>query len=298
MKALKLATLSSAVVAGSAFAAPVVVDQQPVVVAQPVAVAQPVDATPVVVDQQVVTQPVGVSTTTYNPATGVVQNTTTQIVEAPRTALDTFFHPASFGIEAGTLGYGANIGWSVNENTELVAGWAGGDVKGLLGDDFTARGVKYKYDKADFNNPYVGVQMRPGASWFTVGAGVLVPDNDFKVKTDNNKGTIKVGGDKYKITEGQLVGELDHRNDLAPYLTLGFRPNLNNNWGVFGEIGGAYMGKADVKVTPTNGTVVVNEKTGLRGNADDVARQAEADIRDKNVAEWLPIVKLGVSYRF
>ena len=61
MKALKLAAIPAALIATSAFA-----------------------AEPVVVDQQVVVEPVAVSTTTYNPDAGIVRNTTTQVVSGTK----------------------------------------------------------------------------------------------------------------------------------------------------------------------------------------------------------------------
>ena len=64
MKALKLAAIPAALIATSAFA-----------------------TEPVVVDQQVVVQPVAVSTTTYNPDAGIVRNTTTQVVSGTKTFL-------------------------------------------------------------------------------------------------------------------------------------------------------------------------------------------------------------------
>ena len=40
----------------------------------------------------------------------------------------------------------------------------------------------------------------------------------------------------------KVEATVENKNTLAPYLTLGFRPNITNNFGVFGEIGAAYTG--------------------------------------------------------
>lgn len=281
MKTLKLAILPMAMMATSAFAAEQVV--------------------------AVETAPVAVTTTSYNTATPydanttVINNTTTQVVDGTKTVISTITHPAAVSAEVGTLGYGANIAWGVNDKTELVAGWTGGDISDLTGNDFKARGVKYDVVKSDFSNPYVGVQMRPASNWFTVGTGVIFPDNEVKVKTTDTSGTFKINGKQYKLANGAgLEGTIDHRNEIAPFLTVGFHPNINNHWGLFGDIGAAYMGKTDVNIKATGNKLVVNQDGTSQTlvNGDAVARQAEIEVKDKDWGEWYPIVKVGATYRF
>lgn len=281
MKTLKLAILPMAMMATSAFAAEQVV--------------------------AVETAPVAVTTTSYNTATPydanttVINNTTTQVVDGTKTVISTITHPAAVSAEVGTLGYGANIAWGVNDKTELVAGWTGGDISDLTGNDFKARGVKYDVVKSDFSNPYVGVQMRPASNWFTVGTGVIFPDNEVKVRTTDTSGTFKINGKQYKLANGAgLEGTIDHRNDIAPFLTVGFHPNINNHWGLFGDIGAAYMGKTDVNIKATGNKLVVNQDGTSQTlvNGDAVARQAEIEVKDKDWGEWYPIVKVGATYRF
>lgn len=286
MKLIKLTAISAAVLASTAALAAepvVVVDDNDAVVyeAEPVAVAY--QAEPVAVVQ---------------PANSY----------SDRTFFQTVTHPAAISAEVGSLGYGANIGWGLNETTELQAGWAGGDVADLFGGDFDANDINYDVD-TDFSNPYLGVQLRPAANWFTVGAGIIVPDNDIDVRANSEgEGFYRINGQKFYAGQagadvdktssefggenvGNLEGSIEHRNKLAPYLTVGFRPNITNNFGVFGELGAAYMGKVDANV----------RYTGEGGNAvaaQDAARQAERDLEDKSWLEWMPIVKLGATYRF
>jgi len=296
MKLIKLTAISAAVLASTAALAAepvIVVDDNDAVVyeAEPVAVAY--QAEPAYA---------------YNADAGVVRNTAGAITGGTKTFFQTVTHPAAISAEVGTLGYGANIGWGLNETTELQAGWAGGDVAELFGGDFDANDINYDVD-TDFSNPYLGVQLRPAANWFTVGAGIIVPDNDIDVRAnaegegfyrindqkfyagpagaDVDKNSSEFGGENV----GNLEGSIEHRNKLAPYLTVGFRPNITNNFGVFGELGAAYMGKVDANVS----------YTGEGGNelaAQDAARQAERDLEDKSWLEWMPIVKLGATYRF
>lgn len=222
----------------------------------------------------------------------VMTNTAGTLVDGTRTVFSTLTHPAAVSAEVGTLGYGANIAWAVNDTTELQAGWAGGDVVGMTGqDELKVDGTTYQIE-TDFSNPYLGVQMRPAANWFTIGTGVIVPDNDIKVRTVQGPNTrYSVNGTDFVVPQGTVVeGRLEHRNKLAPYLTVGFRPNLHNNWGLFGEVGATYLGSADVDIRSSRDIPSVGGK--------DFVEEAKSSIENKDYANWYPIVKLGATYRF
>ena len=237
----------------------------------------------------------------YNPNAGVIRNTTGAVVDTTRTIFDTAIHPAAISAEAGTLGYGANIAWGLNESTELQAGWAGGDAASLIGGDFDAKDVNYDLD-TDFSNPYLGVNLRPAGNWFTVGTGIIVPDNEFTAKANardaGENAYYPVDGKKYYVGTpakdvaledgdltqvGSVTADIKHRNKLAPYATVGFRPNIHSNWGVFGEVGAAYLGKTDAKVKASNSAA---------------AEKIKEEIESEDLLEWLPIAKVGVTYRF
>ena len=277
MKLIKLTAISAAVLASTAALAadPVIVVDDNAAVAyevEPVAVAYQAEP----------------ASYAYDANAGVVSNTTGAVVGGTKGFFSKVVNPASVSAEVGTLGYGANIGWSMNEKTELQAGWAGGDVADLFGGDFDADDVNYDVD-ADFSNPYLGVQLRPTGNWFTMGAGIIVPDNDIDVRANSEDGNYRINDVDYSADDvGTLQGTIEHRNKLAPYATIGFRPNITNNFGVFGEVGAAYMGKTDANVTATGNTP----------EATAAAQAAEQELEDKDWLEWLPIVKVGATYRF
>lgn len=289
MKLIQLTAITAAVLASTAALAAdpvIVIDGNDAVVyeAEPVAVAYQADA--------------GYA---YNADAGVLRNTTGAVVGGTKTFFQTVTHPAAISAEAGTLGYGANIAWGLNDKTEIQAGWAGGDAAELFGGDFDANDVNYDVE-TDFSNPYLGVQLRPMANWFTVGAGIIVPDNEINVTSNPNGGVYKVDGKQYNADDvGTLKGSLEHRNTLAPYATIGFRPNITNNFGLFGEIGAAYMGKTDAEVSTVGGSngFIRDENGVVTGETSaSVANKAEKELEDENYVEWLPIVKVGATYRF
>jgi len=291
MKLIKLTAISAAVLASTAALAAdpvIVVDDNAAVAyeAEPVAVAYQAEP----------------ASYAYDANAGVVSNTTGAVVGGTKGFFNKVVNPASVSAEVGTLGYGANIGWSLNEKTELQAGWAGGDAADLFGGDFDVDDIEYDVD-SDFSNPYLGVQLRPTGNWFTMGAGIIVPDNDIDVRANSTGPNFRIDNVDYNATQtGTLQGTLEHRNKLAPYLTVGFRPNITNNFGLFGEIGAAYMGKTDATVTSSNSgqDVDFTDANGVSGttSADNVAAAAERELEDKDYLEWFPIVKVGATYRF
>src|SRR5690606_17463526 len=142
--------------------------------------------------------------------------------------------------------------------------------------------VNYDVD-ADFSNPYLGVQLRPMANWFTMGAGIIVPDNDIDVTANAEGNFFKLDGIQYNAAQtGALQGTMEHRNKLAPYGTIGFRPNIGNNWGVFGEIGAAYMGSTDATVRAVDPDSLVNytdrDGSPKTTTAEEVAKIAEREL--------------------
>ena len=249
-----------------------------------------------------------------------------QVGESATNFFQTATHPAAISAEIGTLGYGANIAWGVNESTELQAGWSGMDLKGdtklnandswinydkVLGEGYGDFKGKLDY-KVKYSNPYLAVQMRPFKNSFTVGTGVMVPKNELNIKVTSestgNDNSISFDNNKNKFTlsdEAAIEVRAKNKNRLAPYATLGFRPNIGDRWGAFAEVGAAYMGdfKSTTKVT---GTVKQTTKDGqnvaqAQAQAIENAKQElENKITNsvKTDLKWYPIAKVGVTYRF
>lgn len=305
MKTLKLAILPATMLATSAFASEMVV-----------------------VDE-VVTNPVAVSTTTYNPENGVIKNTTSQFVEGTKTFFKKATHPAAISAEIGTLGYGGNIAWGVNEKTELVAGWNGGkpsfDVdinidtnsddsyinwKKVLNDagakQLQSFNGTFKID-GKINNPYLGVNLRPLSNAFTIGTGVIYQDNKIKASLSPNKNStfpVTYDGKTYTISsDAGLEYNLEDKNSLVPYLTVGFRPNIGKRFGLFGEIGAAYSGgyKSSARVTGNRNVTIKGNGVNTTQSADEIVKELENKLNGElkgNGLKWYPIAKVGATIRF
>lgn len=243
----------------------------------------------------------------YNAENGIIKNTTTQVTDGVKTLFNKATHPGAISAEVGTLGYGGHITWGVNPKTDLVAGWNGGELDfdaDIGGDDsiinwkkvFNENMATYEGNlafKADMNNPYLGVRLRPWANNFNVSTGVIFNDNKYELSLENNTpATYTIDGAPKNLDAGtKITVDAEYRNTVAPYLTIGFAPSSNKRWGFFGEVGAAYVG--DLKTNVSTNVDLATAPQDLK----DVVEDVEKEVQDANL-KIHPIVKAGVTVRF
>lgn len=194
------------------------------------------------------------------------------------------FKPAAVRAEVGTTGYGGAISWSPNPYVGVTLGYNGGDIS--WSDDVEVDDVNYDVDMEN-NLTYLNAEIRPWANWFYMAAGVGYVDQEYELQAREDGGNIRL--DNQDTGLSTLAYDLDYDSKIAPYLGLGFSPAITNRWGVFGEVGAYYTGNPSVSnVRATGGNWEDNE--AVRDHIDNV--------RNDDKYEWLPVAKLGVTYRF
>ncbi|MFW1754253.1 ornithine uptake porin CarO [Acinetobacter wanghuae] len=206
-----------------------------------------------------------------------------------------FFKPAAVRAEVGTTGYGGAISWNVNPYVGVTLGYNGGDIS--WSDDLSINGSKYDLDM-DNKLAYLNAEIRPWANWFYMAAGVGYIDNDYDIdrRVRNGENFSVNGVDFVSTSDARINGQLSYKNDLAPYVGIGFSPAITNRWGVFGEVGAYYNGNPNVNLTATG--TARPENTGVVADFADQVEREQDNIRNDNEYEWLPVAKLGVSFRF
>ncbi|MCU4614920.1 ornithine uptake porin CarO [Acinetobacter lwoffii] len=208
-----------------------------------------------------------------------------------------FFKPASVRAEVGTTGYGGAISWSANPYVGVTLGYNGGDIS--WSDDLSISGNDYDLDM-DNNLTYLNAEIRPWANWFYMAAGVGYIDNDYGLeRRPGTNASFTVDGSRFANTTGgdvRISGDLSYKNNIAPYVGIGFSPAITNRWGVFGEIGAYYNGNPTANLTANpEALLLVGDDGRTLGQA---LNDEEREIRNDNEYEWLPVAKLGVSFRF
>ena len=204
--------------------------------------------------------------------------------------------PTGVRAEVGTTGYGGALLWTANPYVGLALGYNGGDIS--WSDDLSINGTKYDMEM-DNKVGYLNAEVRPwGASgnrWAQgvyMAAGVGYIDNDYDLTKRSSDGTIKINGTNYSYN-GSVNGKMEYKNDIAPYLGLGFAPKINKNWGVFGEVGAYYTGNPTVNLDK-DGTFV----NAAGGNADADLRAEEQKIANDDKYAWMPVGKVGVTFHW
>ncbi|KCX37965.1 putative carbapenem-associated resistance outer membrane -like protein [Acinetobacter sp. 263903-1] len=203
-----------------------------------------------------------------------------------------FFKPAAVRAEVGTTGYGGAISWNANPYVGVTLGYNGGDIS--WSDDIKVDGIKYDLDM-DNKLAYLNAEIRPWANWFYTALGVGYTDNQYELTgRPDGKGTYKINGnDYYDYEVGRLEGKVSYKNNIAPYVGVGFSPAITNRWGVFGELGAYYTGNPNASLQSIGGT----RSEELNAQGGDVA-EARRKVEEKDKFEWMPVAKLGVSFRF
>src|SRR5690606_9404049 len=206
-----------------------------------------------------------------------------------------FFKPASVRAEVGTTGYGGAISWSANPYVGVTLGYNGGDIS--WSDDLSINGSDYDLDM-DNNLTYLNAEIRPWANWFYMAAGVAYVDNQYDIDRRVRSGeTFSVNDVEFRANgDARISGDLSYKNNIAPYLGIGFSPAITNRWGVFGEFGAYYNGNPTVNLTSSGAATPTNP--GVIADFNQQVQLEEDDIRNDNEYEWLPVAKLGVSFRF
>src|SRR5690606_9425755 len=154
----------------------------------------------------------------------------------------------------------------------------------------------------DNNLTYLNAEIRPWANWFYMTGGVAYIDSDYGLeRRPGTNASFTVDGSRFTNSTGadvRINGDLSYKNNIAPYLGIGFSPAITNRWGVFGEIGAYYNGNPSVNLSANPEALAA---VGLGDDGRSLAQalaDEEREIRNDNEYEWLPVAKLGVSFRF
>ena len=219
-----------------------------------------------------------------------------RIVTDEGVATFSFFKPASVRAEVGTTGYGGAISYNANPHVGVTLGYNGGNVSWT--DDVKIDGSKYDLNM-DNNNVYLNAEIRPWANWLYVATGVAYLDNEYDLeRRAGQNASFKVDGARFANPVGttQINGTMKYKNDIVPYVGVGFSPAITNRWGVFGEVGAYYTGNPTVNLTTDAASLLLPGDDGR--TLGTAIKDEENKIRDKGTYEWLPVAKLGLSFRF
>jgi hypothetical protein len=192
---------------------------------------------------------------------------------------EAFYHPFSLSAELGTTGAGGSVGWRFSN---LLGVHAGMDYFNWSG----SRKVQdITYDlKAEPLSETVALDLYPWKRHsFHVSLGIMVDQSEISGQAG---GAYVLNGQIYSGTlDLSIKGQ-----PVAPYLSIGgnlFYFDHAHHWAMFGELGVAYVGTAQVSLNASDPTATVA-----------VANQKHKIEDARNQFPFWPILKLGVTYSF
>ncbi len=228
------------------------------------------------------------------------------------TACSVYATDVGVGAEIGTLGAGAHLDWQASDKVSVKTGYTTGNVE--LEDAIEKYGLDFDVN-AEFKTPYVSVQYRPMNNWFTVNGGVAyIGNNDFSaVSTPKNQTKFTVDGKDYALkTDAKIDVDVNFKNKMVPYFTVGANKEVNKKLGLFAELGAGYTGgytkNINLDKSYVNSEVIEGKDYDASQELTDaeyeeLTSKMEKDIADKlagkvKITKAYPIVKVGMTYKF
>jgi hypothetical protein len=124
---------------------------------------------------------------------------------------------------------------------------------------------------------------------FRITGGAIYNDNKATMTATPTVDVIIGDGSYTASTIGTLNASLSYKNNIAPYIGIGFGNPMNakQRLGLTMDIGVMYAGEPDVTITETTGTV----------SQADLNKEAK-EIEDNDYLKWYPVLGLNLFIRF
>lgn len=196
-----------------------------------------------------------------------------------------------FGLNAGTLGAGPQLGITIVPDTfraRLATGFLD------YSDTVTADEIEYSGDLKLRNAALIG-DYHPFGGVFRLSAGAVLNANEFSATGTVIDGTTYTAdGVSYTASAGDSVNADVDFDAVAPYVGIG--------WGSAGRNSGLSL-SADIGVmfqgSPSASIDIETSNASVQAQADQYAARAESDLNDElDGFELYPVVQLGAIYRF
>lgn len=187
--------------------------------------------------------------------------------------------------KTGTLGLGGELTTGIAPNVNARAGL------NTLDFDFDGEIEDIEYDIGlDFSSFSALVDWYIFDSSFRISGGIVSLNHELALDATPNE-NVDIGDREYTPAEiGTLSGSVEI-DDVAPYIGIGWGNTLGRNkrWGFYTDLGVAFAGSLDVKLSATG------------AGADLAANLAkeEDEIQDElDAFKFYPVLSMGLFFRF
>jgi hypothetical protein len=205
----------------------------------------------------------------------------TSAVEISARPSPPLYRPLTLGLEAGTTGLGASVGWRFANHWGARTGF---DYLPFSQNNLSVGDLHYDAKLRLLSEPLTFDIYPWKKHSFRASVGVLF-----------NQNLLTGTATDARVILGDAIGTLSLRVEqqpVAPYLGIGgnfFYFDHAHRWAMGGELGVAYTGDPKVSLTSSaSGPLIDAAVRREQGKAQDWANQFK----------WFPVVKLQVSYAF
>lgn len=200
-------------------------------------------------------------------------------------ALPNLLAAQGFGlaVRAGSLGLGGEAALGFSDQIVLRGG------AGVL-PEFEARydGVKYTVTPPQLTG-HLGVDVYPFAGSFRLMAGFILRDKEFEVEAPDlsDSDGVEIGNTIYNES-GSLSGTLTTKS-ASPFIGVGFGHHTRGGFGLFLDLGVAFVGNPDVALTASG---AIADVPGFQEDLNQEIQNLE-DEASPYLRYW-PLVSLGI----
>jgi hypothetical protein len=190
------------------------------------------------------------------------------------------------GGHIGTTGVGADLAVALNNHLALHGSLGTIPVK----PNATFSDLEFKVEPPKTLSS-IGVDLYPGAGSFHVSGGVLMGAQTTTL-TGTYTGTTTINGRQYQGSElGTIIGDFETSN-AAPYVGLGLGRHAAPGFGLFLDLGVAFMGDPTFTLTSNNNRIPPAQKAQF--DADLEAQRVKVQDDLNKYAKLFPMLNIGI----
>lgn len=203
--------------------------------------------------------------------------------------------PFGISAKAGTMGLGLDLTYSINDYFKLRGGYSQMD----FNRNFTSNGSQFN-GKLKLGGWDLLVDAHPFANGFRISAGAYIPSTQLSLTgAPTGAGSYTINGNTYSTSQVNSFDGSAKYSGVKPYLGLGYD-------GFNSATNGGFYFSSDVGVIFSGAPKVALSASCSAGTAPSTCAQLNTDIAAQQQSinntlskyNLLPVVQLGVGYRF
>ncbi|MCG6958216.1 MAG: hypothetical protein LJF04_19675 [Gemmatimonadetes bacterium] len=198
------------------------------------------------------------------------------------------------GARAGTLGFGVEGAAGLSNHVAVRGGlglWTVNiDATGFW-EPGTGVSATLHLPKTWYN---IGVDLYPTSGDFRIGGGMLYkPDDPKVVATADPTASVDIGGRTYTSADvAEVEGSLVSKKS-APYVLIGFGRHTRKGFGLFLDLGVAFLGEPSVQLKATRGDPTIINSADFQSALAQESANLESDLPTWAKKYWF-IASVGI----